>query len=316
MSKLLQGKIVVFTGALSMPRAQAKMMAERSGAIVTSTVTQATNVIVAGPGAGSKLAVAAAKGIETWTEQEFFQRMTREDHQGRLGDNSGQILEVGKGSFQFSLAWDALVDLDVHLICPNKKEVFFCNRQENNCELDVDRMPNGKKWTIMPVENIICKSIKLPGRYKCTVHYYSGSAKNVDYTVHCRLGDSVDEIVTASFPKYTDGAAHDVCEFDVDKSGNITVVKMAKSVLPGAGNNADEEKPTKAKKAVEPKTAGKKTTAKKPAAKAAKKPAAKAAKKPAAKAAKKPAAKAAKKPAAKKAAPKRAAATKTAGKKK
>jgi DNA ligase (NAD+) len=93
MSKLLQGKIVVFTGMLSIPRDEAKMMAERSGAIVTSTVTQATNVIVAGPGAGSKLAVAAAKGIETWTEQEFFQRMTREDLQGRLGDNSGQILE-------------------------------------------------------------------------------------------------------------------------------------------------------------------------------------------------------------------------------
>jgi DNA ligase (NAD+) len=92
MSKLLQGKIVVFTGVLSIPREEAKMMAERSGAIVTSTVTQAT-VIVAGPGAGSKLAVAAAKGIETWTEQEFFQRMTREDHQGRLGDNSEQILE-------------------------------------------------------------------------------------------------------------------------------------------------------------------------------------------------------------------------------
>jgi hypothetical protein len=300
------------------------MMAERSGAIVTSTVTQATNVIVAGPGAGSKLAVAAAKGIEMWTEQEFFQRMTREDHQGRLGDNSGQILEVGKGSFQFSLAWDALVDLDVHLICPDKKEVYYCNRKENNCELDVDRMPDGTKWTIMPVENIICKSIKLPGRYKCTVHYYDGSAKNVDYTVHCRLGDSVDEIVTASFPKYPN-APHDVCEFDVDKSGNITVVKMAKSVLPGAGNNAEEDKPTKAKKAVEPKTAGKKTTAKKPAPKAAKKPAAKAARKPAVKAAKKPAkkpaakkpaAKAAKKPAAKKAAPKRAVATKTAGKKK
>lgn len=68
----LAGKVVVFTGTLTLKRAEAKSMAEKCGAKVTSDVSGNTDVVVAGPGAGSKLYEAQAKGIEVWSEDDFL----------------------------------------------------------------------------------------------------------------------------------------------------------------------------------------------------------------------------------------------------
>jgi DNA ligase (NAD+) len=67
------GKTVVFTGSLEkMTRDEAKAMAERLGAKVAGSVSKNTDYVVAGPGAGAKLAKARDAGVAVLTEDEWF----------------------------------------------------------------------------------------------------------------------------------------------------------------------------------------------------------------------------------------------------
>jgi DNA ligase (NAD+) len=72
-SSPVAGKTVVFTGSLErLTRDEAKAQAERFGAKISGSVSKKTDLVVAGPGAGSKLTKAKELGVEVISEDEWF----------------------------------------------------------------------------------------------------------------------------------------------------------------------------------------------------------------------------------------------------
>jgi DNA ligase (NAD+) len=74
----IAGKTVVFTGTLEkMTREEAKATAERLGAKASGSVSKKTDYVVAGPGAGFKLAEAGKLGVTVLTEDEWLKLISQ-----------------------------------------------------------------------------------------------------------------------------------------------------------------------------------------------------------------------------------------------
>ncbi|HKS16470.1 MAG TPA: helix-hairpin-helix domain-containing protein [Planctomycetota bacterium] len=72
-SRSLEGQVVVFTGGLDrMTRDDAKRLVVEHGGRTADGVSKTATLVVAGPGAGSKLEKAKKLGLKTVTEEEFF----------------------------------------------------------------------------------------------------------------------------------------------------------------------------------------------------------------------------------------------------
>jgi DNA ligase (NAD+) len=73
----LKGQIVVFTGGLeTMTRPEAQRRAESAGAQIASGITKKVTLVVAGSGAGTKLAEAEKLGVSVIDEAEFLKRVS------------------------------------------------------------------------------------------------------------------------------------------------------------------------------------------------------------------------------------------------
>jgi hypothetical protein len=88
---------------------------------------------------------------------------------------------------QIALAWDGLVDVDLHCIEPNGEEVYFDHKiSRSGAHLDVD-MNAGTSTSSTPVEHIyFVDGAMLPGEYRVRVVLYSWKDQ-VHNPVHFRV---------------------------------------------------------------------------------------------------------------------------------
>lgn len=97
------------------------------------------------------------------------------------GGESVRGVEVKVGDPQFTLIWDTMVDLDLHVIEPGGKEIYWLDTKGRfNGELDVDNReglgPENIYWLKENPDGGRDLGLGPAGEYRWFVHYYRGFA--------------------------------------------------------------------------------------------------------------------------------------------
>lgn len=147
-----------------------------------------------------------------------------------------QIVRVGTGTLQFSLSWDAFVDLDLEVTDPAGNRIFFEEpTSPTGGRLDRDNTVGGPG----SIENIFWETSAPTGTYKVDVNYFAGSeAANFVVTVSIN-GTVIDTISRANF-QANDGR---LPVYDLNfggNAGNSTGV-IFPDRAPGDGDNDPSE---------------------------------------------------------------------------
>lgn len=107
---------------------------------------------------------------------------------GNYSTLNTRVLTVGTGDIQVSVAWDALSDVDLHVLDPTGAEVYFGNNAiASGGTLDLDSNPNcvidnkNNENVVWPLGRAI------PGNYTVRVEYYAAcGVPKSDYVVTVR----------------------------------------------------------------------------------------------------------------------------------
>lgn len=123
------------------------------------------------------------------------------------------------GEVAFSLMWNNLDDLDLHVVCPCGKHIFYGDRKCEKCggELDVDMNAyDPTKTSEEPVENIFFSSAKA-GHYKCFVVNINNRTKDeeVPFEVHVKVRDQQMKLFKKTWKKTDRYAELLIYEFDL-----------------------------------------------------------------------------------------------------
>ena len=152
------------------------------------------------------------------------------DYNGGVADSVKEKVKKagGKvdGELRISLEWHNYDDLDLHVIEPNKNEIWFASKvsRYTNGALDVD-MNAGYAQTREPVENVIypTKSKMLEGRYEIKVNNYS-KRESIDTGFNVEV-ECQGELFTFFCDSPRSGATETVAVIEYSKTKGVTLVK-------------------------------------------------------------------------------------------
>lgn len=136
---------------------------------------------------------------------------------------------LGTGDLQFSLYWKSAEDLDLIVITPNGKAIYYQNKTADGGTMDVDMNASSQDRATNPVENIFWQTGKVPsGTYKCYVSYYKRYKDNTskeDFYVKLKIKNVVQSFDGSLVEAFSDRNNGSFNPYHIE--GERYVVKIA-----------------------------------------------------------------------------------------